>query len=80
MLKARPLQATFKPQIHVREAPVDPKRAALLFVDVQNFSCHPSGACHESNPNVRLAAMSLVMKVRRVMLLVERYHVPMHQQ
>lgn len=27
-----------------REVPVVPDRAALLFIDVQNFSCHPDGA------------------------------------
>ncbi len=27
-----------------REVPIQPARAALLFIDVQNFSCHPGGA------------------------------------
>ncbi|NEX46712.1 isochorismatase family cysteine hydrolase [Pseudotabrizicola algicola] len=27
-----------------RDIPVVPERAALLFIDVQNFSCHPDGA------------------------------------
>src|SRR4028119_450849 len=27
-----------------REVPIVPDRAALLFIDVQNFSCHPDGA------------------------------------
>lgn len=27
-----------------RELPIQPDRAALLFIDVQNFSCHPDGA------------------------------------
>lgn len=27
-----------------RDIPVYPSRAALLFIDVQNFSCHPDGA------------------------------------
>jgi len=27
-----------------REIPIVPNRAALLFIDVQNFSCHPDGA------------------------------------
>ena len=27
-----------------REVPIHPARAALLFIDVQNFSCHPNGA------------------------------------
>lgn len=27
-----------------REVPIRPSRAALLFIDVQNFSCHPDGA------------------------------------
>ena len=27
-----------------RDVPIHPTRAALLFIDVQNFSCHPDGA------------------------------------
>lgn len=27
-----------------RDVPIQPSRAALLFIDVQNFSCHPDGA------------------------------------
>ena len=27
-----------------RDVPIHPGRAALLFIDVQNFSCHPDGA------------------------------------
>ncbi len=27
-----------------RDVPIRPARAALLFIDVQNFSCHPEGA------------------------------------
>ena len=27
-----------------RDVPIHPARAALLFIDVQNFSCHPDGA------------------------------------
>jgi hypothetical protein len=27
-----------------RDIPIVPDRAALLFIDVQNFSCHPDGA------------------------------------
>lgn len=27
-----------------RDVPIVPERAALLFIDVQNFSCHPAGA------------------------------------
>lgn len=27
-----------------REVPIVPERAALLFIDVQNFACHPDGA------------------------------------
>jgi ureidoacrylate peracid hydrolase len=27
-----------------RDVPIKPSRAALLFIDVQNFSCHPDGA------------------------------------
>jgi len=27
-----------------RDVPIQPARAALLFIDVQNFSCHPDGA------------------------------------
>ncbi|MGB3406030.1 MAG: isochorismatase family cysteine hydrolase [Jannaschia sp.] len=27
-----------------RDVPIRPARAALLFIDVQNFSCHPDGA------------------------------------
>ena len=47
------LQATFKPQIHLREAAIEPEQAALLYVDVQNYNCHPEGAEFSGKPHVR---------------------------
>ncbi len=32
-----------KPHLTTREVPLDPERSALLFVDVQNFSCRRNG-------------------------------------
>lgn len=37
-------QATYKPQTHLRQIPVIPSEAAVLFIDVQNYNCHKIGA------------------------------------
>lgn len=37
-------QATYKPQTHLRQIPVVPSEAAVLFIDVQNYNCHKDGA------------------------------------
>jgi ureidoacrylate peracid hydrolase len=39
-----------------REVPLVPSRAALLFIDVQNFSCHPDGAEWATMPEEERAA------------------------
>ena len=36
-------KAAYKPETHLRERVIVPKEAALLFIDVQNYNCHPSG-------------------------------------
>ena len=36
-------KAAYKPETHLRERAIVPKQAALLFIDVQNYNCHPSG-------------------------------------
>ena len=36
-------KAAYKPATHLRERAIVPKEAALLFIDVQNYNCHPSG-------------------------------------
>ena len=47
------MQATFRPQTHLREVAIErPAQAALLFIDVQNYNCHPSGAEFSGNPYV----------------------------
>lgn len=46
------LQACYSPQTQLREAAISLKRSALLFVDIQNFSCHRDGACHQGVPDV----------------------------
>ncbi|BDA47138.1 probable peroxyureidoacrylate/ureidoacrylate amidohydrolase RutB at C-terminar half [Coccomyxa sp. Obi] len=38
------LEATYKPQTHLRQIPVVPNEAAVLFIDVQNYNCHKDGA------------------------------------
>lgn len=46
------VQAAFKPQLHLREAPLDPSKAALLYIDIQNYNCHPDGALYDGNAQV----------------------------
>lgn len=48
----RPL-ATYKPQTHLRQIPVVPNEAAVLFIDVQNYNCHKDGAEVQSLPQVK---------------------------
>ena len=36
--------AAYNPQTHLRQKAIVPKEAALLFIDVQNYNCHRSGA------------------------------------
>lgn len=45
-------QAAYKPQTHLRQAAVVPKEAAVLFIDVQNYNCHPDGAESKALGNV----------------------------
>lgn len=37
-------KAAYNPQTHLRQKAIVPKEAALLFIDVQNYNCHRSGA------------------------------------
>ena len=37
-------KAAYTPQTHLRERAIVPEEAALLFIDVQNYNCHRSGA------------------------------------
>jgi hypothetical protein len=37
-------KAAYKPQTHLRERAIVTKEAALLFIDIQNYNCHRSGA------------------------------------
>ena len=37
-------KAAYNPQTHLRERAIIPKEAALLFIDIQNYNCHRSGA------------------------------------
>lgn len=37
-------KAAYSPQTHLRQRAIVPKEAALLFIDVQNYNCHRSGA------------------------------------
>ena len=37
-------KAAYTPQTHLRQRAVVPKEAALLFIDIQNYNCHRSGA------------------------------------
>jgi len=39
---ARP-QAAYTPRPQLRQKAINPKEAALLFIDVQNYNCHSSG-------------------------------------
>ena len=50
-------KAAYKPQTHQRERAVVPKEAALLFIDVQNYNCHRSGAEAAHLGTVRLHSM-----------------------
>ncbi len=47
-------EATFKPQTHLRQIPVVPGEAAVLFIDVQNYNCHKDGAEMQGLPPVTL--------------------------
>ncbi len=46
-------QATYKPQTHLRQIPVVPTEAAVLFIDVQNYNCHRQGAEVQALPQVK---------------------------
>lgn len=46
------MQATYEPMDAYREIPVVFEEAALLFIDVQNYNCHPDGALYGGNPDV----------------------------
>ncbi|KAK9804842.1 hypothetical protein WJX72_008277 [[Myrmecia] bisecta] len=35
--------AAYEPQTHLREAAIEQGKTALLYVDVQNYNCHPDG-------------------------------------
>ena len=37
-------KAAYTPKTHLRERSIVPEEAALLFIDVQNYNCHRSGA------------------------------------
>ncbi|KAG2482014.1 hypothetical protein HYH03_019038 [Edaphochlamys debaryana] len=42
--------AYYRPQKHLREVPItDPKSAAVLFIDTQNFNCHRDGAIYKTD-------------------------------
>ena len=47
------VQATYEPQPHLRDVAIDTQRAALVFIDVQNFNCHPDGAEFQGDADVR---------------------------
>lgn len=36
-------KAAYAPQVHLRQKAVVPSEAAVLFIDVQNYNCHPEG-------------------------------------
>ncbi len=41
--------AYYRPQSELRQVPItDPKRAALLFIDVQNYNCSRDGAIYKA--------------------------------
>lgn len=41
--------ACYEPLTHLREVEVAAPQALLLFVDIQNYTCHPDGALHRSH-------------------------------
>ena len=52
-------KAAYKPQTHLRERAIVPKEAALLFIDIQNYNCHRSGAEAAHFGTVSLQSMQL---------------------
>lgn len=42
------MMAVYQPQRLLREVAVDPRQAAVLFIDVQNFNCDKRGAMYRS--------------------------------
>ena len=59
-----------------RDIPLVPERAALLFIDVQNFSCHPDGAewaamdatelAEKKEPFLRIMREEVLPRMRRL--------------
>ncbi|WIA44448.1 hypothetical protein OEZ86_007199 [Tetradesmus obliquus] len=41
--------AVYQPQCLLREVAVDPRQAAVLFIDVQNLNCHRGGALYRNH-------------------------------
>lgn len=36
--------AAYTPQVHLRQVPIELDKAALLYIDTQNYNGHPDGA------------------------------------
>ena len=54
-------QGAYKPQTHLRQAAVVPGEAAVLFIDVQNYNCHPEGSEAKELGHVSTAALPRTM-------------------
>uniref|UniRef100_A0A7S3R783 Isochorismatase-like domain-containing protein n=1 Tax=Dunaliella tertiolecta TaxID=3047 RepID=A0A7S3R783_DUNTE len=37
--------AFYRPVTGSRDVPIEPNQAACIFIDMQNYNCHPDGAC-----------------------------------
>jgi nicotinamidase-related amidase len=46
--------AVYQPQCLLREVAVDPRQAAVLFIDVQNLNCHRGGAIYRNHTQEEL--------------------------
>jgi hypothetical protein len=57
------LQATFNPLLGLREAAIDLKHTALLFIDCQNFNCSPDGALYGSAAKVSSVKVAAICTV-----------------
>ncbi len=55
-------KAAYKPKTHLREKMIVPTEAALLFIDVQNYNCHPSGveAAHFGKASCSMQYVALI--------------------
>lgn len=52
----------FRPRIHLRERPLQPERAALIVVDMQNFCCHEDGPVWRELPREELSHTGASMR------------------